>query len=124
MQKVNDWRQSRVRQFRLTSDQVRDMLILDEIVVRKPVKPGRGQNWLRQESIDSVKEFEFDGGEWLILKHPAGEGNLTCIRNVIGRVGDLVAHRTLTMRIKHITVEREKSLLWVIWLKRVRSMEE
>ena len=111
------------KQLALKGDEVQSLMITGEVVVRKPVRPGRGQNWLKQEWIDSVKEVEFDGGEWLVLKHPEGEGNLTCIRNIVGKVGDIRAHRALTMRITHVAVERRESWYWVIWMKRVEVGE-
>lgn len=107
-----------MKQLTLTSKQVQELLQTGETVVRKPVKPGRGQNWLKQGMIDSVKEIEFDGGEWLVLKHPQGWGNLTCIRNIVGKAGDRRAHRTLTMRIANVTVELADVWEWVVWLEK------
>lgn len=110
-----------MKQLTLTAKQAQELLQTGETVFRKPVRPGRGQNWLKQEWIDTVKEVEFDGGEWLVLKHPQGSGNLTCIRNIVGKVGDLRAHRTLTMQIASVKVERMDKWVWVIALKRLEK---
>ncbi len=110
-----------MKQIRLNGQQVQSLLSSGEVVVRKPVRPGRGQNWLRQPMIDEVKEVEFDGGDWLTLKHPAGEGNLTCIRNVVGKAGDLRAHRTMTIEVVKVWVERRFEWDWVIWLRRIEK---
>ena len=114
----------KAKQLALRGDEVQSLLMTGEIVVRKPVRPGRGQNWLRQDWIDDVKEIEFDGGDWLVLKHPNGDGNLTCIRNIVGKVGELRAHRSLTMKIVHVAVERRNEWEWVIWLRRVEGGAE
>ena len=110
-----------MKQMQLTGSQARSLLAQGEVEVRKPVRPGRGQSWLTQAMIDAVKQVEFEGGEWLVLKHPHGEGNLTCIRNIAGKVGELRAHRTLTMLVVKVAVERTKSWEWVIRLRLVQG---